>query len=346
MDLAHLVESVLEEGDLAARDGLLQYLVAEHNPWEWCAPYPELIDCLVNMGIPLWEDEPLVYELVHSRMTEDHLASLWRLLPMGLSLPSDLGDMFYTPIGILQFEAAWALILHDPSYIRYLIHENIPRVNLVQYALEQGVDPNCKDSPLIYAAKSNPVLMKLLLDWGANPNTMIENRHMFLLTENVECARLLMEYGADPTLFRGSLDWVEDEKLIAFFIECGYKPSVEDLAWFVQGCTIAAPSFLLFIDRRLPCVVVLLEYLDRELVDWNVPVVSQIPVVSQTPWETALRFYDKYPTVAEPLVHVLRQSMMRRYHAALDRAQRMCSHLPPELIECIAQAAERPHEKF
>lgn len=99
----------------------------------------------------------------------------------------------------------------DVDWLRLAVKHGWQNVKMVQYLLDQGMDPNHSDgiAPLQVAMnrRDNLLVMRMLLDAGADPNLPNKNGYttlMYAVTgKRVDCVRLLLDVGADVNASHG-----------------------------------------------------------------------------------------------------------------------------------------------
>jgi hypothetical protein len=112
------------------------------------------------------------------------------------------------------------LLIADGADVNQHIHSRWPPGSLAE------PDQSCPLSTLYGAAGSNhdPVLTKLLLDAGANPN---DGESLYHSLENPACTRLLLEHGAriaESNAIYRSID-LEDEAALKLLLQHGGDPN-------------------------------------------------------------------------------------------------------------------------
>lgn len=205
------VDQAVESGDTESVNQFLKWARESSNPWQFVLKYPHLVKGLLHEGVPV-QDPPnsiLVQMMILGpECHPEYIDTMRLLMPAGLSFESphacfpllwmakksDTSSALamvvveYNPRLALKFEpCTW--VGYHPEAIEYALEHGVK--------LEEFVDREDKHWAFSCEFRNELPTLALFLRHGLDPNLSHNNTTLLQSVSSVDCARLLIEHGAD-----------------------------------------------------------------------------------------------------------------------------------------------------
>jgi hypothetical protein len=365
MDPQTILNNAMACGDDASADWILSWAVEHGDPWALCIRHPSLLERLIHSKVPFVEnhDCPFIIQVIDAlgtlRMYPEHQdgSTLLRSLQLLLLAGADLPHGWHVTWGFVptpeQHQAAWILVQHNvhilPRLLSATVLHHFP--DIIEFALANGLplDTLSSERPLFHWMSLGGPALEILLRHGADPNQLIPiiNISLLHLTQTVDQARILVQYGARPAARDSTrrtplFEAYTNLDLVRFYIEeCSVNPIDVDqfgyslldifLIRYLKTLQESCHRFQERLLQQLDVIMYLLQFFQLHLLPWT------DSFSFRSPLDTAAQITTAGDPRPEHLIHhALQTKLEYDRQAAEEAALALQTPVPLEIVHLIA----------